>query len=132
MNFFKSTSWKGQWWWRLRARYGTGSAHSRSKILSVWFDRKKAYLTLLFGPPLVLLFELPIPLEPLPELGLRKLVLSRKYKLISMLKPFQMQKTPIFSMNTEWIQKESFKRLRKNKKINKMRNNMILLPNKHM
>ena len=32
---------------------------------------------LLFGPPLVLLFELPIPLEPLPELGLRKLVLSR-------------------------------------------------------
>ena len=31
-----------------------------------------------FGPPLVLLLLLPIPLEPLPELGLRKLVLSKK------------------------------------------------------
>ena len=70
------------------------------QIVLIWQKNlKKPYLTLLFGPPLVLEFELPIPLEPLPELGLRKLVLSRKYKLISMLKPFQMQTTPIFSMN---------------------------------
>ena len=36
----------------------------------------------MLGPvwPLVLLLELPIPLEPLPELGLRKLVLSAKRK----------------------------------------------------
>ena len=32
----------------------------------------------MFGPPLVLLLLLPIPLEPLPELGLRKLVLSKR------------------------------------------------------
>ena len=41
----------------------------------------------MFGPPLVLLLLLPIPLEPLPELGLRKLVLSkneRKIHLISL------------------------------------------------
>ena len=37
----------------------------------------------IFGPPLVLLLLLPIPLEPLPELGLRKLVLSAKEKRVS-------------------------------------------------
>ena len=35
----------------------------------------------IFGPPLVLLLLLPIPLEPLPELGLRKLVLSEKERV---------------------------------------------------